>query len=136
MESIIWTDAYSVGVARIDEQHKKLIAMVNRLIEDQKKLTDPELIAQLLTEMMDYAQEHFRTEEHLLAEYGYERKDQHEALHQGFIEQTMAFCGATTTIGPNILSTALLEYLKTWWVEHILNKDMEYMEFFNARGVY
>lgn len=136
MEPIIWQDAFSVGVKKIDGQHRKLIDMVNRLIEEQRKVTDSEMIAQLLSEMMDYAQEHFREEEYLLSEYGYEKKARHEALHQSFIDKTMDFCGVTSNIGPNILSNALLDYLKTWWVEHILHEDMEYKSFLNSKGLY
>ena len=60
MEEIVWMNEFSVGVKEMDEQHKKLIAMINLLIADQKSLTAPETIAKLLTEMTDYAQEHFR----------------------------------------------------------------------------
>jgi len=135
MEIIIWRDEFSVGVAQIDTQHKKLIGMINRLIEDQRRLTDRQTIAQLLTEMTDYAQEHFRSEEYLMAEYGYDRKQKHEEQHRAFIDKTISFYNASD-IGPNILSAALLDYLKTWLIGHILNEDMRYKEFFNSKGLH
>lgn len=134
MDIINWKNEYSVGVAEMDGQHKKLITMINRLIADQNSLTDPKTIAELLTEMTDYAQVHFRAEEYLMAEYGYEHKSQHEKQHQTFMDETMAFCAASD-IGPNILSVALLEYLKTWLVNHILEEDMQYKEFFQSKGL-
>ncbi len=134
MEEIIWKDEFSVGIARMDEQHKKIIAMINRLIHEQKVVTEPETVAKLLTEMTDYTREHFRAEEYLLSEYGYDRKDQQVKQHQEFIEKTMEFCSASN-MGPNILSVALLEFLSTWLVDHILTEDMQYKTFFEEKGV-
>lgn len=134
METIKWTDSFSVGVKEMDDQHKKLVAMINRLIEEQQVLTEPATIAELLTEMTDYAREHFRAEEYLMAEYGYENKDRQVKAHEAFIAKTLSFMSASE-VGPNILSKALLEYLKSWLTGHILNDDMKYKDFFASKGV-
>jgi hemerythrin-like metal-binding protein len=134
MESIKWNDSFSVGVREMDDQHKKLLGMINRLIEEQHTLTEPVTIAELLTEMTDYAREHFRAEEYLMAEYGYENKVRQVESHEAFIAKTLEFMSASE-IGPNILSKALLEYLKSWLVGHILNEDMKYKEFFHSKGI-
>jgi hemerythrin-like metal-binding protein len=134
MEEIIWKDEFSVGVDQMDEQHKKIIAMINRLIREQNIVTEPETVAKLLTEMTDYTREHFRAEEYLMSEYGYDRKDDQVKRHKEFIQKTMEFCSASN-VGPNILSVALLEYLSTWLVDHILTEDMQYKAFFEEKGV-
>jgi hemerythrin len=134
MDIINWKNEFSVGVKEMDDQHKKLLGMINRLIAEQKTLTDPKTIADLLTEMTDYAQVHFRAEEYLMAEYGYDYKNQQEQQHQAFIDKTISFYSASD-IGPNILSAALLEYLGTWLVGHILTEDMKYKEFFRSKGL-
>lgn len=135
MNTINWQNSFSVGVTEMDMQHKKLLGMVNRLIEEQKVLTDPQTIADLLTEMTDYAEEHFRAEEYLMAEYGYDQKTAHEEQHRMFIDTTVSFYSATD-IGPNILSNALLEYLSSWLVDHILGEDMKYKEYFQGKGIF
>ncbi len=134
MEIIIWRDEFSVGVAAMDLQHKKLLGMINRLIAEQKMLTDRKTIADLLTNMTDYADEHFRAEEFLMAEYAYDRKTEQEAQHKAFIEKTQSFCSAGN-VGPNILSEALLDYLGTWLIGHILTEDMQYKNFFISKGL-
>jgi len=134
MDTINWKNEFSVGVAEMDAQHKKLLGMINRLISEQKSLTDPETIAELLTGMTDYAQEHFRAEEYLMAENGYELKNMQELQHKRFIEKTEEFMNVSD-IGPNILSNALLNYLSSWLIEHILKEDMKYKEFFRNRGI-
>jgi hemerythrin-like metal-binding protein len=134
MEIISWRNEFSVGVKEMDEQHKKLIGMINKLIEEQKVLTEPQTIADLLIKMTDYAQVHFRAEEYLMAEYDYEHKTEQERQHQEFIDKTIAFYSASD-LGPNLLSTALLDYLRTWLIGHILKEDMKYKEFFKSKGL-
>jgi len=134
MEIIIWRDEFSVGVAEMDQQHKKLLAIINRLIAEQKVLTNPKTIADLLTGLTDYADEHFRAEEFLTAEYDYDRKTEQEAQHKAFIEKTQSFCLAGN-VGPNILSEALLGYLGTWLIGHILIEDMQYKNYFINKGL-
>ena len=133
METIIWSGSLSVGVKEMDRQHQKLIGMINRLIEEQHVLTEPATIAELLTEMTDYAQEHFRSEEYLMAEYGYEHLDSQKHSHAAFLDKTVEFMDAS--VGPNILSKALLEYLSSWLTGHILHEDMQYKEFFAKKGI-
>ncbi len=134
MDIINWKNEFSVGVKEMDDQHKKLLGMINRLIEEQHTLTDPKTIANLLMEMTDYAQVHFRAEEYLMAEYGYDKKKQQELQHQAFIDKTVSFYSASD-MGPNILSVALLNYLSTWLVNHILKEDMKYKEFFKSKSI-
>jgi hemerythrin len=134
METINWKDEFSVGITEMDNQHKKLIEMINRLIAEQRTLTDPKTVAELLTEMTDYAQVHFRAEEYLMAEYGYDKKSEQERQHQEFIDKTFAFC-SVGDIGPNVLSVALLDYLKIWLIGHILKEDMQYKDFFKNKGL-
>lgn len=134
MKTINWKDEFSVGVKELDDQHKILIGMINDLIAEQNSLTDPTTIADLLTKMTDYAQEHFRAEEYLMAEYGYDQHKQQVKQHQAFIDKTISFHSAAD-IGPNILSVALLDYLSTWLIHHILTEDMQYKEFFNDKGL-
>ena len=71
MEQIIWTEEFSVGVKRLDEQHKRLIAMINRLMGAPRAKTRSERISDLLSDMTKYAQEHFQTEEDLMRQYDY-----------------------------------------------------------------
>jgi hemerythrin-like metal-binding protein len=135
MEIINWKNEFSVGVQEMDEQHKMLLGMINRLIEEQHTLTDPKTIADLLTEMTDYAQAHFRAEEYLMAEYDYDQKSRQEQQHQAFIEKTISFYSATD-LGPNILSVALLDFLGSWLIGHILKEDMKYKDFFRSKGLH
>lgn len=63
MEPIIWTEEFSVGVEVIDKQHKKLIAILPRLITDTQVSINSKTVSILLSDMTQYIEEHFQTEE-------------------------------------------------------------------------
>jgi hemerythrin len=134
MVPIYWTEEFSVGVRKMDEQHKKLIAMINRLIKEPEADTHSETISDLLSDMINYAREHFRDEEALMSEHGYPYLDRQTEQHTGFIKKTVDFCSATE-VGVDIVPQAMLGYLKDWLIHHILEQDMKYKPFFIHRGV-
>jgi hemerythrin len=134
MEPINWTDNYSVGVALFDEQHKGLIAILNRMIKDPAATTRSETVSDVLTEMTQYALNHFRSEEKLMKEYDYPQLVPHSKQHRTFEDEVVKLCSAT---GERIedVPQVLLEYLRQWLTQHILGKDMEYKAFFQEKGV-
>jgi hemerythrin len=124
----------SVGVRLLDEQHKKLIGMVNRLIEASETTVRSEVISDVLTTMTEYARTHFKDEEQYMIAYGYPGYASHKEHHKAFIEKTVAFCDATM-LHVEAVPDKLLGYLRDWWVHHILEEDMKYKPFFNAKGL-
>jgi hemerythrin-like metal-binding protein len=129
MDKIFWTDKLSVGVAMLDEQHKRLIEMTNQLIEAPKITTKSETISKILGDMLNYAQVHFKSEENLFRRYGYPKLDQHITEHQAFKKQTMRFF-QEITVDVSTVPDTMLKYLCEWIVEHILTSDMAYKPFF------
>lgn len=125
MDRIKWTEEFSVGVQRFDNQHARIIALINKLIEDSKASVNSELISDALSLMTEYSQNHFKDEEKSLEEYGYEDFDSHKEKHKRFLKKTMKFNQATM-VGVTEVPVLVLEYLKDWWVVHILVEDMKY----------
>jgi hemerythrin-like metal-binding protein len=133
MEKIIWTEGFSVGVVMLDEQHKYLIKVANQLIEAPKVTTNSETISWILSDMLKYAQVHFKSEENLLRRYGYPQLDQHITEHQAFKKQTMSFF-QEITVDVSTVPNTMLNYLCEWVVEHILSSDMAYKPFLQEQG--
>lgn len=134
MEKINWDDSFSVGVKKLDEQHRQIIGIINKLIDTTTVSVDSELISDTLTEMRQYASDHFETEEHLLTEYKYPDYKSHKEHHIEFRKQAANFSMDTLQY-KRAVPAEILRYLKEWWVNHILNTDMKYKAFFNERGV-
>ena len=134
MEQIIWTEDFSVGVVRLDDQHKRLIQMINRLIAEPQTTTESETVSDLLSDMTNYAQKHFATEEELMRQHNYPRLEEQITEHRAFQKKTVDFCSATM-LDVKIVPETMLHYLSDWLVHHILKIDMAYKPFFREQGI-
>jgi hemerythrin-like metal-binding protein len=124
MDKIVWRDEFSVGHEVIDAQHKKLVAMINRLISSSRVTTGSETISEILAEMTDYVQVHFETEEKLMARVNYPRIEEHKAQHRAFQMKTAALI-RSASLKAEPVPVVLLNYLRNWLTQHILKTDME-----------
>lgn len=135
MENINWSDRYSVGVAKLDEQHKQIIGMLNRLVTSpEARDANSETISEILTTMTRYSLEHFKTEEGLLKKHGYPDLDKHRQEHIAYRKKAIDFSTATS-LGVESVPQILVTYLFEWWTKHILEEDMKYKSFFTEKGV-
>ena len=134
MKKIIWSDEFSVGVNVLDEQHKVIIKLINKLLDNQNARVNSEVISDLLGEMRIYMDNHLKYEEKLLKDNGYPNLEQHVAMHneygEKFGELIFSVMNNNTDAPENIL-----QYLKDWWTNHILHEDMKYRPFFERKGV-
>jgi hemerythrin-like metal-binding protein len=134
MEKIIWNENLSVGVTEIDRQHKQLVSILNQLLGMDGLTVDSETISDTLTRMTDYADYHFNSEEGLMQKYAYHDYASHRLEHVAFMRKT-AELAMGTMVYKKTVPTDLLDYLKTWLIEHILVTDMKYKQFFQEKGL-
>ena len=119
-----WKPEMSVGVARLDAQHKGLIALINQLGEEGTD-TDMEYI---LVELERYVREHFRDEEQLMETAGYPELSAHKEEHQAFEDWLHSVKAAYGSGGEArfYIADDVNKYLRDWLANHILIIDMEY----------
>ena len=134
MEKITWNENFSVGVREIDEQHKRLIGMINELNEVDNTTVGSETIFDVLTKMTNYALSHFEEEEQYMIKYNYPDYSIHKDQHSKFKDQLITFCKDTKAHKESI-PTEIFSYLRTWLINHILETDMAYKSFFNEKGL-
>jgi hemerythrin-like metal-binding protein len=135
MESVQWSEKFSVGVRELDQQHQQLIKLLNILISKQGTTnTHSETVSDTLMAMTRYAQTHFKTEERLMEAYGYPGLEDQKMQHRDFRKKTVGFSTATT-FGIDQVPEDLLTYINNWLVHHILEEDMAYKAFFKDEGV-
>jgi hemerythrin len=132
MGKICWKDEYSVGVEKFDHQHQHLFEITNKLIEHFDAYKNPGLVSEMLTEMINYAREHFTAEEVLMQEYGYPEIKSHKKQHDYFINTT-AELAISFMDNKNTTAGEIAEFLMLWLTTHILKSDMKYKEFFKAK---
>ncbi len=128
-----WSSALSVGIESIDRQHKRLIDLINRLSKAVINHGDRQAAGRILDELIDYATVHFRTEEELFDRYGYAEGKQHREVHEKLASRIIAYRNEFRQGAE--LEISLLEFLKSWLVEHIMQTDKRYSAFLRGQGV-
>ncbi len=120
-----WHPKYSVNNAIIDEQHKRLMHILFRMESIVNRGRNPEDMVQLLTEMSDYAKEHFKSEERYMERLGYPQLEEHKELHSNYSIQVLQFTLAHLDEAKDN-PREVLNFLTHWWTDHILKVDMDY----------
>jgi hemerythrin len=122
---ITWKSYYSVGEPSLDNQHKKILALVNEVYEAAERRDDA-VVKRVLNELSRYALTHFRYEEQLMRDCGYAHVAEHSALHEEFRQRARAWEAEAALL----TARDLLLFLKQWWLGHIQSEDKKYMPCF------
>jgi hemerythrin len=127
MEKIKWKDEYSLGVERVDRQHRHMFEIINKIIEQPVLPGDAEIVADTIKEMVCYARRHFADEEKMMRQYGYPDLESHKKQHNYFIDTT-AELAVNFMNNKNTTGGEIAEFLSIWLTNHILKTDMKYKE--------
>jgi hemerythrin len=129
-----WNDKFSVGISMIDEEHKKLFGILNKVIVVKEHNGNPEELWEVLSEMTNYALTHFKTEEAYMKECNYPEYQDHKEEHRHFSTETIAYHDKVIT-GDSQIANEIIEYLKWWLVNHIQVTDKKYVDCFKENGL-
>jgi hemerythrin-like metal-binding protein len=135
MPLIEWSNELSVGIDSIDEQHKKLVNMINALNDAMLTGSSNELLGKIFTGLAAYTQKHFSYEENMFAEHGYSDSEEHKRQHNELIAQVIELKERFMENPQGTISADLMQFLKRWLTNHIMRTDKEYSEFLRAKGV-
>ncbi len=134
MALITWGPMLSVGVKEIDEQHQRLIALVNELNDAMQSGQGKAKLGAVLGELVRYTVYHFGTEERLMEKHHYELTIAHRAEHRKLVEDVGAF-KAKFESGNAMISAELMNFLRDWLSRHILGTDKKLAQALNKAGV-
>ncbi|MGX9418938.1 bacteriohemerythrin [Vibrio sp. WJH972] len=120
-----WNDSFSTGVEEIDQQHKQLIFLLNQLANYISQHDSDIKLAEVLHELIDYAEYHFDSEEtywlSILSNCDY--AEQHRESHSQFTQHIKKLIKNEDQKPEEQWLEELLSYLTSWLVTHILESD-------------
>ena len=125
---IIWKAEYSVGVEKLDKQHRKLFEAINRLYWATQDKQEPQIVKGILSELHKYILTHLADEEAIMAACRYPELNAHRLSHLEFIQKTGNLFASYTQKNDDI-SYDLLLFLKEWWTSHVLKIDQKYVPY-------
>jgi len=125
-----WDDSMMTGDAHIDEQHRRVLDLVDKLEAAETQEHSPSTtIYSILDELMTFTQIHFISEEHLMlrVEYPTAPTDEMLAQHQEF--KNYARLRVLEFRHHNHASVLpLLSYLTEWLVAHEFGLDRKLVD--------
>lgn len=133
MALIEWSNNLSVSVGAMDDQHKKLIKLINDLHEAMKAGKGKDAMSKTLVELINYTKTHFADEEKYMTQFKYPDLDKQKAAHAAFIKKVMDTQKAMNE-GQNV-TIDVMNFLKSWLTEHIAGMDKKYGPVFNQNGI-
>ena len=134
MAFFVWDNKYSVGIREIDEQHKKLINILNELYEAMQAQKASDVLGKVLLELVNYTKTHFATEEKYMAQFGYPDEAAHKREHVAFTDKVSTF-KSDFEEGRTAMSVSVAAFVKDWLIRHISGTDKKYGPFFNSKGL-
>jgi hemerythrin len=134
MAFVNWSEQYSVGVMEIDNQHKGLVKLINKLFDAMADGQANKVLHEIIEELVKYTHVHFATEEQYFASFNYAESEAHIAEHNKFVMEVSRF-KAQFEAGNIVLSFEVFKFLKSWLINHIQGSDKKYSECFIANGL-
>jgi len=129
----MWSDRLSVGVEEIDAHHKGLIQIVNQLHDAIRSGKGDAELGAILDKLIDYTGYHFSYEESLMGDDTTGFHSEHVAEHKALLEQVLDLQGKFKR-GQTGLSLRVINFLKEWLTNHILDDDKKLGEYLNSKA--
>ncbi|BHH85938.1 bacteriohemerythrin [Desulforhopalus sp. 52FAK] len=122
MAVIKWRDSYSTGIEVVDDEHKKLVDLIEAMYTSIRDKEPKETVERVLTEIVEYTQTHFNNEEALMEEKEYPDLETHKAEHQNLIEEVGEYKDRLLNDFPDGRQE-LYRFLREWLINHIMESD-------------
>ena len=134
MAFLNWSEGYSVGIEKIDRQHKKIVAMLNELYEAMQEGQGKDVLGNVLAEMVLYTKTHFATEENLMDQYNYPDYQRHKEVHEKMAAKVLDL---NQQYRDGVLTSPIqiTNFLKKWLTNHINETDKKYSPFLTSNGI-
>lgn len=136
MTPMRWTEAMSVGLPELDDDHKGLVDLINRLGDASREGHRSEPLRQALMQLMRYTEAHFGREQKVLSVCGYPELPHHIEEHGAFVEKIQEVArrfDADPEGTAEEIRRDLVEFLRDWLNHHIMIEDMAYRPYVDKK---
>lgn len=124
---IPWGPSYMIGIKVVDQQHKVLVDLINKLHKTRMHGEDIKEMGAIFDELIAYTQTHFSDEEVLQQKAGYPDYANHKQIHIKFVQKMRDF-GDDLKTG-KLQAADLMRFLSDWLISHIQRIDTKYVPY-------
>ena len=135
ISTVTWTKQMSVGVSALDADHQRLIDLLNVIFTACFAGVGDDYVSKTLDDLIQYTQEHFKREIDLLSAHGFPDCEDHAREHERLVTQLQEKCETARSQLAKGISVEVMEFLRGWLVNHIMERDMVYAAYLKETGV-
>ena len=121
----------SIDHGFIDEDHKKLFDIANRVDQLNHPNRRAEELKQTIRELYVYVKYHFEREELFMQEIQYPNADVHHEKHEAIVKEMNHYLTTSHHMGEMLENFRLL--MNKWVLHHIMDEDIQLREFMKSR---
>lgn len=134
MSLITWSDQLTVGIEEIDQQHQKLVQLINGLHNHMLAGDASDIMNKVLDRVVEYTGFHFKTEEQLMLEYNYPDSQAHQHEHNELVDTAVGLQQKLKS-GHAHITMETMHFLQDWLQHHILGSDKQFAKYLRSKGV-
>jgi hemerythrin len=130
MRRLEMTEDLLTGVEAIDEHHKTLFQLGNRIINPSAYKKDGTIFEDALKFLADYVIYHFAAEEYVMIKYSFPKYEHHRQWHERFKQEISDCVNRAQTEGiSKDIKLKVSFALENWLLEHIRITDRSFAKF-------
>ncbi len=120
-----WNTNFDTGLPVIDEQHRKLVDLLNNLVSHLAAGVDTAELNRVFDELADYALYHFETEESIWEKFLPEEDlfSAHLRTHHDFVAEVTRLKSDLERVSSALVVDEIVSFLTHWLAFHILETD-------------
>lgn len=126
-----WGDDLTVGNEFLDNDHQKLISLVNQLHTATQQGEGRTVVGEILDELLDYTNDHFQREEAHMQRISYSDYAAHKIEHVNLLKEVMEL-KAQFDAGNISVAARVSQLLREWLSVHIMKTDKAFALRLNA----
>jgi len=134
MNNVQWSAEYSVGIAKIDEEHQDLFGMINELQFLLMRDWNRELVKESFDRFLKKILQHFHDEENYMEVFKYPASAPHQRHHHELILQANIILEKLNTETINF-TPEIADYLELWLTHHVQGPDRALGLYLNEMGL-
>lgn len=121
-----WNDKLDIGVDEMNDQHKILLDLMNRLYDGAKAQQNFDELVSTLEKLKNFTIKHFKEEEEYMEKTGFPGLNSHKIIHQQLLEKFVA--EEQNILAQKSFPDSFFSFLKMWLLAHIQGIDVKYGE--------
>ncbi|MCP3688251.1 MAG: bacteriohemerythrin [Gammaproteobacteria bacterium] len=129
-----WDEGLSVNISVLDDDHKRIIDLMNQLDEALVTNTCSEQLPGIFEQLVEYVITHFRREEEYMECIKFPGLERHRLLHKNLSDKLTQLRKQLDTRDTGFLSLELSEFLRSWLFDHIAMEDLQIRPYVEEAG--